>query len=200
MRIPANPRVRDIEAAAERLFRRQGYHATSVRQLAGEVNLQGGSLYAHFASKEHMLAAIVERAADQFHAALEPVVRAPGTTRERLRAAFAAHIGVIAANPDAAAVYFDAWRHLGEPRRSAIRRRRNAYEELWRQLLAAGVAAGELRAIDPRLGAIACLSLCNWLYQWYDPEGPLPADEIAAQLAAFLLDGLARPEPMEARP
>jgi AcrR family transcriptional regulator len=192
--VEPSTRAVEIAEAAERLFSARGYHATSVREVASAVNLQGGSLYAHFASKEGMLAAIVDRAAGEFQAAVQPIASASDeSATSRLRRAIRAHVGVIAANPGAATVYFQDWRHLSPPARAAVLARRDAYEALWREMIAQGVDSGELAPRDPRLAAIACLSVCNWLYQWYDRDGPLAADEVADAFAEILLNGLAVP-------
>src|SRR3990172_9449420 len=63
------PRKREIEDVASHLFREQGYAATSVRDIARALGIQGASLYAHVASKEDVLWAIVDRAATRFEAA-----------------------------------------------------------------------------------------------------------------------------------
>ncbi len=39
-------RCKQILDSADRLFSESGYHATSMRDLAGELGMQGGSLYA----------------------------------------------------------------------------------------------------------------------------------------------------------
>ena len=59
-------RRRAIEDAASELFRRQGYAATSVRDIARVLDIRGPSLYAHVASKEDVLWAIVDRVASRF--------------------------------------------------------------------------------------------------------------------------------------
>jgi AcrR family transcriptional regulator len=183
-------RLREITAAAEELFSRQGYHATTVRQMAGALDLQGGSLYAHIRRKEDVLTAIVDGAAREFEAATDEVVAAGGSPADRLRAAIRAHVRVVAGNLPAATVYFQDWRHLSEPRLSEVRRRRDRYEATWRAIIAEGVATGDFRAVDPWLGAVACLSVCNWIYQWYRPDGALDPDSLAASLADVLLGGL----------
>ncbi len=48
-----------IEDAALTLFMEQGYHATSMRQIANQAGLALGGLYNHFSSKEDMFAAII---------------------------------------------------------------------------------------------------------------------------------------------
>lgn len=183
-------RLRQITGAAEQLFSRQGYHATTIRQVAQAVDLQGGSLYAHIASKEDVLAAIVERAAAEFQAAVAPIVAEEAPAAERLRRAVRAHIAVIAGNPSAATVYFQDWRHLSPARRPAVRRRRDEYEQLWRTIIVQGLADGSFAGVEPRMAATACLSLCNWTYQWYDPDGPLSPEAIADQFSDLLLRGL----------
>ena len=51
-----------IRDAAERLFIRHGYSATTMEDLAEEADVAVGSIYAHFASKEGVYSALIERA------------------------------------------------------------------------------------------------------------------------------------------
>ena len=62
-------RRRAIEDVASELFRAHGYAATSVRDIARGLEIQGPSLYAHVTSKEDVLWAIIDRAAGRFEAA-----------------------------------------------------------------------------------------------------------------------------------
>ena len=48
-----------IENAAIQLFLEQGYHATSMRQIAEHVGLALGGIYNHFSSKEEIFEAII---------------------------------------------------------------------------------------------------------------------------------------------
>ena len=48
-----------IEDAAIRLFLEQGYHATSMRQIADKAGLALGGIYNHFSSKEEIFEAII---------------------------------------------------------------------------------------------------------------------------------------------
>lgn len=48
-----------IEDAAIHLFLEQGYHATSMRQIAEEAGLALGGIYNHFSSKEEIFEAII---------------------------------------------------------------------------------------------------------------------------------------------
>ncbi len=48
-----------IETAAIQLFLEQGYHATSMRQIAEQAGLALGGIYNHFSSKEEIFEAII---------------------------------------------------------------------------------------------------------------------------------------------
>jgi TetR/AcrR family transcriptional regulator, cholesterol catabolism regulator len=183
-------RRRQIEDVASALFSHRGYAATSMRDIAKALDLQGGSLYAHIPSKEAVLAAIVEEAAERFHAAVRPLAEGPGTASTRLRAMVGAHVRVVTSGRDRAKVFLFEWTFLSPERREAVARSRAAYQAYFERVIAEGVAAGELGATDPRMAAIFVLSAMNAMAHWYRPDGPLGPDELAEQYAGLFLGGL----------
>jgi AcrR family transcriptional regulator len=185
-----SPRKEQIVQTAGAMFSRQGYHATTMRDIARELNMQGGSLYAHIESKEDVLWEIVERAAGEFLAAVRPLADLPLPAEVRLRRMLAAHVGVVARNLDNATVFFHEWRFLSAGRRAQIAAQRDAYEALFRRVIQEGIAAGEFPGADARLGALLALSAGNWLYQWFRPDGPLSAEAVAGQMADMIVAGL----------
>jgi TetR/AcrR family transcriptional regulator, cholesterol catabolism regulator len=183
-------RRRQIEDVASTLFSHRGYAATSMRDIARALDLQGGSLYAHIPSKEAVLAAIVEEAAERFHAAVRPLAEGPGTAATRLRAMVGAHVRVVTSGRDRAKVFLFEWTFLSPERREEIARSRAAYQAYFERVIAEGVAAGELEAADPRMAAIFVLSAMNGMAHWYRPDGPLGPEELAEQYADLFLAGL----------
>jgi TetR/AcrR family transcriptional regulator, cholesterol catabolism regulator len=183
-------RRRQIEDVASALFSSRGYAATSMRDIARALDLQGGSLYAHIPSKEAVLAAIVEEAASAFHAAVRPVAERPGPAAGRLREMVAAHVRVVTGGRERAKVFLFEWTFLGEERRTAIARSRAAYQGYFERVVAEGVAAGELDTPDPRLAAVFILSAMNAIAHWYRPDGALGPDDLAAHYADLFLRGL----------
>jgi TetR/AcrR family transcriptional regulator, cholesterol catabolism regulator len=183
-------RRRQIEDVASALFSSRGYAATSMRDIARVLDLQGGSLYSHIPSKEAVLAAIVEEAAEAFHAAVRPVAERRGPAAERLREMIAAHVRVVTGARERAKVFLFEWTFLGEGRREAVRRSRDAYQGYFERVVAEGVAAGELETADPRLAAVFILSAMNAMAYWYRPDGPLGPDALAGHYADLCLTGL----------
>ena len=185
-------RREQIYSTAGSLFSRRGYAATSVRDIARKLDLQGGSLYAHIASKEDVLWAIVADAADRFFAAARPLADSDAPATARLRGMVHAHTGVVTGQLERATVFLQEWRSLSPPRREAIAARRDEYEGLFRATIAAGIAAGEFAPADPKLTATLVLSALNGIPGWYRPDGGLSAEAIADHFADTLINGLAR--------
>jgi AcrR family transcriptional regulator len=181
-----------IEDVASDLFRERGYAATSIRDIARALSVQGASLYAHVTSKEDVLWAIVERAAGRFEAAAdraerEAEARRPGDPAEAIAALVRAHVQVLTADVDEAGVFVSEWRSLGPERRAAILARRDAYERRFRTRIAEGIAVGAFGLTDPAVASSALLSAVNGVAAWYDPTGRLPASRVADHLVDLVL-------------
>lgn len=193
----ANPegagRRAEILRAAGTLFRRNGYHATSMRELARHLNLQGASLYAHIDSKEQLLREIVDRAADAFLASARSVPP-HGSPTERLAAFIRGHLQVVENEIETAAVFFHEWTHLSEEARRHVIGRRDAYQAHLTEIIAAGVAARQFRVSDVGVATLLTLSTLNWSYQWFDPAGRMPLNEIADQYVKYVFGALGATE------
>jgi TetR/AcrR family transcriptional regulator, cholesterol catabolism regulator len=190
--IEAGARRRAIDEAASELFHANGYAATSVRDIARALDIQGASLYAHVASKEDVLFSIVERAATDFERAadaaeadtiaVDPV--------ERLAALVEAHVDVVTSDPERASVFVSEWRHLSPDRRAGIAERRDAYEQRFRATIADGIAVGSFRQTDPAIAATFILTALNGIATWYRPDGRLSADRVADHYVDLALRSL----------
>ena len=183
-------RRRAIEDVASDLFRSRGYAATSVRDIARALSMQGPSLYAHVTSKEDVLWAIVDRAAGRFEAAADLALersreRRPGDPEEALAALIRAHVGVVTSDVGEASVFVHEWRSLGAERRAAVLARRDAYEARFRRLIAEGIALGAFGITDPAIAATVILSALNAVATWYDPSGRLTPDRVADHLVGL---------------
>src|SRR5690242_288438 len=151
-----------IYTVAERLFSERGYHATTMREIARELAIEGGSLYSHISGKQELLYAIVLRGSEQFLQAARDVIAAGGPARARLRDLMRRHMLIVAESRPRAIVYFHEWHHLEPERQAGIRARRDEYASYVRRIIGDGVAAGEFAPNDERLVGLYVLSLLNW--------------------------------------
>ncbi len=187
-------RREEILHMAGKLFSQRGYHATSMRELAKHLNLQGGSLYTHISSKEELLLEVVRQAAERFQKVLESLPQ--GGPVERMRALVKGHLRVIAEELPRATVFFHEWKHLSPPLLEEAKALRRRYEEGVQALVEEGARAGVFRVENVRLATLFVLSALNWTYQWYRPDGPLSLEELSEAYAKLVLRALgAAPSP-----
>jgi AcrR family transcriptional regulator len=82
--------------AAEKLMSTRGYAATSISDIRKACGLPPSSIYYHFGSKEGVLAAVMERGANRFFAAIPSWDEAGGKPETRLTAT----AGLLAQHPE----------------------------------------------------------------------------------------------------
>ena len=179
-----------IRQVAQQLFRRNGYTATSMRNLASEIGIEPASLYSHIKAKEDILQQICFGLADDFFKAVEPICDSQLLPEEKLRKAICAHIRVITNNLDASAVFFHDWRHLGPESLKKFRALRSEYEELFRSIVRQGMADNIFRKVNEKFMVLTIFSAMNWTYEWYQPGMNLNSETIGNNLADILINGL----------
>jgi TetR/AcrR family transcriptional regulator, cholesterol catabolism regulator len=183
------PREAILEAAVA-LFGKRGYAGTTMRDIAREVGVLPGSLYAHISSKETLLDEIVELGIESF-LAIESTIPANGTGTEKLRAAIKAHVAVAAIHPGRSLVVFHQWRFLTEPNLTRALNKRRRYQQLFVRLIDEGIADGSFAPnLDTKIAVFTILGALNWVPEWYSPRGHYDPDEIGDRLADLLLQGL----------
>lgn len=128
----------EIFAAALRLFRERGFHATSVNDIGAEAGVAGTAVYAHFATKQDVLAEAIREGARRIGEGVEEAVAdASQTPCEALAGLVRAYVRVVLDNADMYACYVLEARDLGaDVRRSMVRGERKL-RSMWRQRLQA---------------------------------------------------------------
>ncbi|MGF1506234.1 MAG: TetR/AcrR family transcriptional regulator, partial [Anaerolineae bacterium] len=134
--------------AAVLLFNEKGYHATSMRAIAEQVEIEKPSLYHHFNSKEDILLAILEIGMTHLIKELERIVALEIDPISKLRRAIGAHARIIAENPQGAAVFLREDRGLSDSYLREYVLKRDHFESLFRKILIQGIEEGCFRAVD----------------------------------------------------
>ncbi len=165
-----NRRQALISAAAQ-LFKRQGYDATSTREIAAQVGMQSGSPFYHFGNKQDLLLAVMvegmQQAIARQHAACTPTTA--DSARERLRQLIRHHFDVLLGpDSDFIPVMLYEWRSLAPAQRKAITELKDDYEAAWMPVLQALHDIGQLQA-PVGLARLMIFGALNWSVQWYEP-------------------------------
>jgi len=180
-----------ITDAALRLFGAKGYNGTTMRDIAQEVGILPGSLYAHIDSKQGLLEEIVQSGIEPYLEILRALKESEHRPSEKLRRYIVAHVNVVAQNPERTFVVFHEWRFLTEPKRSLAVKLRRRYAQGLTQIVNDGIACGEFSSeLTEHIAVFSIIGALNWIPEWYSPHGPSSADVIGNQLADTLIDGL----------
>ncbi|HUQ42377.1 MAG TPA: TetR/AcrR family transcriptional regulator [Candidatus Limnocylindrales bacterium] len=188
----SSAREDEILAAAARIFRQKGYHATSVRDIAESVGLLKGSLYHYIRSKEDLLARLFDGALEDTVRTLDEIASRDAAPTERLREMVKAYVRSVTENIDAVGLYLREWRSLPAPELARLRARRRAMRALFEQVIADGSRRREFAGIDEKISALAILGMCNWLFEWYRPRGRLRSGALADELAERAVRSVSR--------
>jgi len=191
-----DPREDPLDAAAG-LFRRRGFAATTVRQIAKQAGMLPGSLHYRFPSKEALLLALMERAIERSMAAVREAVAGQTDPLERVRLGLRAHLRLlVSGGDDSVYVLLYDWRSLeGEARRQMIVLRER-YETFWDELMADAKKAGLVReGVDPVLVRLLGFGAVNWVAQWYEPGGPWTPEQIADAVWSYFGFGVLASRP-----
>ena len=181
----------EILQAAARIFRKKGFHASSMQDIADAVGLQKATLYHHIASKQEILLALLDLALDLLIADLEPIVASQASPAGKLRQSMAAYLRRIADDADLAAVLLLEYRSLDPKLLAKHIERRDRFEALWRSIIDEGIEVGAFRPVDPVMAGFALLGIQNWMITWYRSNGRLGPEELAGLFCDLVLDGLA---------
>ncbi len=188
-------RRQELLHGAARLFRDQGFAATTTRDIAAAAGMQSGSPFYHFESKAALLFAVMEqgmRAALRSQAqALQAAQAQPpeGLLRTLVRTHFDVLLGP---GSDFIPVMLYEWRSLTPAQRAGIARLQRDYEAAWAAALDALCVAGRIRA-DARVARLMFLGALNWSVQWYKPRPGASLDELTDQaMLLFLPDNSRR--------
>jgi len=140
-----------IVGAAARAIRRSGYHGTGVADIMKEAGLTHGAFYAHFASREAMLAEAADSAGAQANAAAVKVMSAvpPDQALRALMETYLskAHVDAIETGCPVSALGSEMPRQSPEVRRAATLRIKEMIDLVARQLPNWGQPAAHERAL-----------------------------------------------------
>jgi TetR/AcrR family transcriptional regulator len=192
-----SPHVRDkrerrraeILHAALRAFREQGYHATTLDDIAEHVGVRKTALYHYFPDKEAILYECHRESLAEVRRLMTIAGKSAESASERLALVIKEHVRVMIETLEGSPLAFEVTA-LSPERQTEIIRARDKYERGLRKIIDGGVKAGEFRQVDSKLAVFAILGAINWIAKWYRPDGAVQAPELGEQFANYLVGGL----------
>lgn len=184
----ARRRERILQAALD-VFSRRGYGDAAMDEIATESATSKGGLYFHFASKQALFGALLDRTSDLLMSRLEAAVAGESDPLRRADAAIARALHVFGTHRGLARLFLiDAHTRDFAPRLIAIRAR---FAERIARDLDEGVRQGLIPPCDTRLAGQVWFGAVNEVVvQWLVTPGAPPLESYQPGLRLLLRRGL----------
>ena len=186
-------RILDIAAAR---FAQSGYNATSIAEICEQAGVSKGAFYYHFASKQAIFLALLDRWMNELESALGNTTQGPEKMPVKLSNMARMMRTIFDDEHARIAMFLEFWTQASRDESVwqatiAPYRRFHAY---FATLVQQGIEEGSLERIDPKAGAQVIISLASGLLL----QGLLDADgadwgQVSEDSVRILLNGLKRP-------
>jgi len=182
----------EVYATAAKLFATRGYHATRMQDIADELGMLKGSLYYYFDSKEDLIVKITSGRIEELYDAIQAIVDTGHTPTQKLTLAIDEHIRFFQDHVHIYTIFVrEQLANINDGTANSADVMNKQYQNLFRQILQAGIDAGEFSAdIDTQIVMRAILGMCNYTWSWYDPDGRIPVRELARMFTQMVLKGI----------
>lgn len=182
-------RREEILHSALATVRDQGYHATTLDDIAERLGIRKTALYHYFPDKDSILYACHKESLAELDRMIESSEECCSSPGQRLAYLIREHVRVMTEELEGSPLAFEV-SALSRDRRAEIIAGRDRYEHVLRDLVAKAVESGEFRPVDPKIAVFAILGAINWIARWYDPEGGAEGPTLGDEFADLLIGGL----------
>jgi AcrR family transcriptional regulator len=183
---------RELVDATAAAIARWGLPELTLERVAAEAGMSRATIYRRGVTREQLVAALTDQAAETFRAAMWPALAGGGTAAERLQAALTAlcqtadrHLHLLAGMFLAHGEVF----HQPGPDALTV----DVFAQPFERLLRDGAADGSLRAVPPSVTATVLFNTVGWGYIHLRAGHEWPAERAREAVLDLALHGLLTP-------
>lgn len=170
------------------LFGERGYHGVSVRDLATDLGLKSAALYSHVESKQQLLFELVRFGVENHWARLRAALLESGSSAvEQIAAVTHAHVLAHLEFLELAQVTNRELRCLEPDNAETIHQIRRQSEVAFADVIERGIARGEFKVVEPMLALYAIGGMGIRAIEWWTPDSPFSAEQVAETYAGFAI-------------
>lgn len=185
-----SPRKEVILEKAAHLFRRNGFNATSMRDLAENVGVEAASLYNHINSKAELLQEICFKIANKFTGHMDEVVASDQTAIVKIEAILRFHIRQMIHNFEEVYVSDREWKHLTDPYLSNFKNQRRTHRQRIASIIEEGIKKGEIKKIDAPTAVLILLHAVSGIESWHRSRQKISGELLEQNMIMILIEGL----------
>jgi len=178
----------EILRVAINLFVERGFANTSLEDVADRLGATKPTIYNYFKAKDDILFQGIELGLAAIKDSLD-TADPSASGMERLRH-YLQQYALVAVSPYGRCVNGAADHDLSPDNRAAFRAHRRDIDHGVRDMIQAGIDDRSIKPVDVRLASFAVTSALTGMSKWFDPQGPMDAQEVALKMVEILLTGL----------
>ena len=186
-RLPAPARREQLLAVGLEVFARQGFHGTSMNDVADAAGVTKPVLYQHFSSKNELYLEVLRDIGGRLRDELGKAVADATSAHSQVEAGFRSYFQFFANEPFAFEVLFGD----GSRRDDEFAREAHAVEESIAENIAQLIAIDDLSEFDRQVLAFGIVGLAEGASRyWMSRRVDLPPSELASRIADLAWYGL----------
>ena len=186
-----NESVKDmiLKNAAE-LFRKKGFAAASVRELAEALGIEAPSLYNHIGSKAELLQEICFEVAKDYTVHMEEVLQSKKNAAEKTAEIIRFHVRKLSSDFDKVFVSEHEWKRLPQKFLEDFLAQRKLYENNMIDIIKDGITKKIFKKILPSIAVLAILSAVRGLELRQRHKSEFTIEELEETMVQHLLHGI----------
>jgi AcrR family transcriptional regulator len=180
-----NNSLDEILKKSARLMAKQGYHGTSMRDLAETTGHSLSGLYHYLESKDELLFKINERGFGSLLETATSILEQENSPEDKLRAVIGNHIDFFSSNMSEMRVMMFGTQDIDKKRSQIIVKLKDNYASIVKQVVKGYMQGQSARPFpEPEISRKTYLlfGMMNWIYGWYSKNEHGEASELAADI------------------
>jgi len=191
-RVEKNNKYHQILEAAVKVFARQGFHQSTVAQIAKEAGVADGTIYLYFRNKDDILVQFFNYRAKQVFESFREAVDGAETSADKLRNLVRSHLAEFQRDRDGAVVYQVETHQNSRLAETQIREMSLMYRDLVAEIVEQGQQEGTIRK-DLYLGLVKRFiigAVDEVINTWLHAEGEYDLVSMADPLVELFIKGI----------
>lgn len=175
-----------LRAAAVSMFSKQGYHAATLRKLAGEIGIKAGSLYNHINNKQELLYSLLNEIMQDLLRGFEEKVAGIDDPKRRLEIFIDNHVEFHTSRSEEVFIGNMELRNLEPEYYRALVKLRDRYQRKLTEILTDGASTGQFAIDDMKTTVFAIFGMLNGISVWFNPRGSQSSSQISKQFQKLI--------------
>lgn len=178
-------------AAAAELFGKNGFHATTIKEIAQRAGVSAGLIYAYVKTKEDVLFLVLKSVLEGYAREIPKALEGMADPIQRFCTAVRAYCEVVGAKPAATLLAYRETKSLGPEQKAAIKEMELESNRLIVDCIAACIHAGYFRPVNVEVVAYRIVLLAHgWALKGWRFKDIVTLDEYIEEEIDIFLRGL----------